>query len=347
MADSTENKTNTSASPLRRFAPHVIAVLALLSLFVVSTLLWLEMKSRFPVLEPGAYFGTISGILEKEHESLHFYVERPPQGDDLFFCILRPGWKPQMVSAMVRSGSPESNWLLPVTVINDEAKLKFIGARAGPGEYTGNVSDAQHKTEGTWTLNRIDNLSSAAATDSDAEDLKLWLRARADLADIDRAIAEAEQKVPEQKADIEKLQEFISERGKAQASSDAKYKTAQDELALTKAIFVERREKLQKLQERIEISQRSSAGGKLVMLARESLERDARWAESMLRTSGTETVAGLDLAVEQGQKILALKREIELEKNTMFRLRFGDDGRGNTIPGPSIPPAPPGLEARP
>ena len=311
----------TSRAAVRKFLPHIIAVLALLSLLIVSTLLWMEIKRRFPVLETGGYFGTLHGVFSEEDEPTHIYVERLPQGDDLFFCVLREGWKPQIVSAVMRSGGSESEWLLPVTVVGENAKLKFIGTHVGPGAYQGSVSDLVTNTEGTWTLESVQDLSTGVSA-ADQEELRLWLRKRAEISEVELKIKEFEARVPQQKADIDKLTDFISERGQVQASADAKFKNAKDELSQTKKELDERRATLRKLQERIEISQRISPGGKLAALARESLERDARWSESLLRTSGAETVTGLDAAVERGEKILQLKRDIEFEKNSIFQLKF-------------------------
>ncbi|MBN8548816.1 MAG: hypothetical protein J0M12_05840 [Deltaproteobacteria bacterium] len=310
-----------TASRLRKFLPHIVAVLALLSLLVVSTLLWLEIKRRFPVLEPGGYYGTLRGVLDESEGPLHFYVERQPQGDDLFFCVLNEGWKPQVVSAVIRSGGSDSGWLLPVTVVGEKAKLKFIGTRIGPGEYQGTVSDMSSSAEGSWTLHAVQD-SPAAISASDEEELRLWLRKRAELTEVERKIKEFEARVPQQKADIEKVTEFISERGQVQASSDAQLKSAKDEQSQVRKDLDAAQDRLRRLQERIEISQRISPSGKLAALGRESLERDARWAESLLRTSGAETVTGLDDAVVRGQKILEMKREIELEKNTIFKLTY-------------------------
>lgn len=332
MTDQQKSNSADGKTAVRRFLPHIVAVLALISLLIVSTLLWLEIKRRFPMLEPGGYFGVIQGAFPDQDEQLRFYVERPPEGDDLFFCILKDGWKPQIVSAVMRSGDSDNGWLLPVTVVGERAKLKFIGARTGPGSYRGSVTNLADAAEGAWTLDAVKD-SPSVMSPNDVDDLRLWLRKRAELAEVEAAIREAEARVPQQKADIEKLTEFISERGQVQASADAKFRSAKDELAHTKRELEERQDRLRKLQERIEISQRVSPSGKLAMLSRESLERDARWAESILRTSGAETVAGLDVAVERGEKVIALKREIEFEKNSIFRLRFGAPGAAAPLPG--------------
>lgn len=315
-----ESSASESAarSKVRQFWPHVVAGIALLSLLVVTTLLWLEIKRRFPVLEPGGYYGSITGIFHESEEAIPFYVERTPDSEDLFFCVLRSGWKPQMVSAVIRSGKADSGWLLPITVSGEQYRLKFIGARTGPGEYRGTVTNADSPNEGQWRLAAV---KAAVAAPTGDEDLKLWLRQRSELQDLDNQIKEAEERVPKQKADIERLSGFISERGQVQANTEVKLASAQDILSTTKRDLVERRDKLEKLREHVEIAQRASPAGKLVLLARESLDRDARWAESLLRTSGAETVAGLDVAVEKGKQIQELKRQIELERNWIFVLK--------------------------
>ncbi len=341
MVTSDSNSTS-KASALRRYFPHVVACLALVSLLVVSTLLWMEMKRRFPVVEPGGYFGSMQGVLSETGEKVPFYVERPAQSDDLFFAILRPGWKPQVVSAVIRDNSSQGQgWLLPVTVVGESGKLKFIGSHTGPGSYQGTVTEMTTGAEGRWSLGAVEVLSADAKND---QELLLWLRRRADLFDIEAQIKDAEGRVPQQKSDIEKLSTFISEREQVQASADSKLSAAQDELAAARREVAERRTKLAKLQERIEIAQRLSPAGRLVTLARESLERDARWAESLLRTAGAETVPGLERAVERGQEISQIKREIELERNLIFKLRypesvgsFGLSGSTTTVPAQEAP----------
>lgn len=303
----------------KRFMPHAVAVLALICLMIVSTLLWLEMKRRFPVLEPGGYFGTAHGVLG-ESQDVAIYVERPPRSDDLLFCVLREGFRPQVVSAVIRDAENDGQgWLLPVTVVGEGAKLKFIGARIGPNAYQGTVVNLDSDAEGTWSLRGVETFDADLKND---QELLLWLRRRVDLAEIERQIHEAETRIPQQKADIEKLTNFISEREQVRESADTKLVAAQDERSVIRQALKEKRDKLARLQERIEIAQRLSPQGKLVTLSRESLERDARWAESLLRTAGAETVPGLDRAVERAEKIAALKREIELEKNLIFKLRY-------------------------
>lgn len=299
----------------------MVAVLALVSLAIVSALLWLEVKRRFPILDPGGYYGSIHGVLKGEGEPTHFYVERLPEGDDLLFFVLRKGWQPQVASAVIRSEGEDSGWLLPVTVVGEEAKLKFIGARTGPQSYRGTVVDVERNIEGSWELHAVRSVDEREAGQPE---IAMWLRQRAELNEIERQIQEAERIVPRQKDDIEKLSQFISERGQVRASAEVKLSSASDELTKAKQELRARQEDLRKLQERIDISRRVSPAGKLVFLARESLDRDARWAESLLRTSQAETTTGLDAAVAKAERIDAVKREIELEKNKIFLLRYPD-----------------------
>jgi hypothetical protein len=311
----------SATAKIRRFFPHVVAVLALVCLAIVSTLLWLEVKRRFPVLDPGGYYGSIHGVLRGEAQPTHFYVERLPEGDDLLFFVLRKGWQPQVASAVIRSEGEDSGWLLPITVVGAEAKLKFIGARTGPQSYRGTVIDTERDLEGSWELHAV---RTVAKGESGEPELAMLLRQRAELNELERQIQEAEQVVPRQKDDIEKLSQFISERGQVRASAEVKLSSVSDELTKAKQELRARQEQVRKLQERIDISQRVSPAGKLVFLARESLDRDARWAESLLRTSQAETTTGLDAAVAKAERIDAVKREIELEKNKIFLLRYPD-----------------------
>jgi len=50
-----------------RGLPHVIAVLSIGLLSLVSFLLWLELRRRFPVIEAGSYFGSIEGVFSSSN----------------------------------------------------------------------------------------------------------------------------------------------------------------------------------------------------------------------------------------------------------------------------------------
>ena len=305
---------------------YVVLLVLLAGLLVVSYLLWHEWSQRFPLLAPGAYMGSLFGALGAEADgrspgAVNFYVEKAERSDDLLFVVLRAGWKPQIVSGIAAGSSAE---ILPVVLTGEDGKYTFTGTRAGPDSYAGRFWSAQRK--GGWKLVRIpaEGLSPDAQS---LKELKLRLLLRDELAEVEAKILEAETAVPAQRKEIERLTAFVTEGDRLRAKANEKYAAVHAELRQTQQTLKERRDEARKLTETLRISQKLPGSGKLVALARESLEREGRWIDSMLKSSHSRTPEDVEEALARGEKILAIKREIAAEKGKIEALERGE-GQG-------------------
>lgn|GEM_PF-1671778 len=318
-------KAGVQAEPpfYRRWFPHLVAVLALLALIVMSCLFWLEVSKRFPRIEAGSYVGNIIGAgLSDKQRPVKFYVERAPGGEDLFFAILKPGWTPQVVSSVVSSaGRLQSQWLLPITVQGPEGKLRFIGTTVGPFRYGGAVTNLDTGREGEWSL-RVIHAVPSATDDVDGTEIRLWLLLWAELQDVEAKIAAAEAKVPEQRAEIEKLTNLLTEGVQLKIKSNEKFIQAKEDLQRVKEQLEIKREQAKRLEASIEVSQRVTGMGRLVSLARESLEREWRWADSMLRAGVKDQSEDLKAAIERAERITALKKEIARQREALRQAAY-------------------------
>jgi hypothetical protein len=166
-------------------------------------------------------------------------------------------------------------------------------------------------------------------------EIQLWLRLKAELADVDEQIQAAEAKVPEQRKEIEKLTEFITEGNNLRARADEKYRNVRAELDRRKEVLKAKQAEAKDLEKKIVLSHSVTPMGKLVSLSRASLEREARWIDSLLRTGPVETNEDLDLAVDRGKSVLSLKGQIEQERERIYNLRMAQPGVG----GAAAPPA--------
>lgn len=315
------HETHHAVLKRRVSAVQGVAALLLFGLIIVSTLWLRERRQRFPALSPGEYLGQIYGISENEpNEGIRLYVDRDPGRDDLLFVLLAPGWEPKYVQT-VAEGEDQNNaeWLLPVTVAESKGKLKFIGQMTADGEFTGSVYDIENGKEGSWGLRRIsESLSKAIAID--VVDTRLWLMLRSELRGLDAEIDKARTIVPEQRREIEKLTNFITEKSQLKTNADQKYEAEQAASRKISADFQKKHEEVDKLRKQIDLSQKLTGMGKLVALSRESLDRENRWLQSMLRSSVGDDSSELDEAVKRGERILDLRRQIEIENEKIYSL---------------------------
>lgn len=305
----------------RRWAPHLLAIAALVALVVISCLFWLEVSKRFPRVAAGSYVGKISGAgLGSKDREVKFYVERAPGSEDLFFVIMEPGWVPQVVSAVVGSTARmQSEWLLPVIVQGPSARLKFTGTTVGPGQYNGALVNLDSAQEGEWSLRALQE-EPPLATAADSAMIRLWLLLQSELSDVEEKIAQAAQEIPLQKEEIERLTNLLTEGQELKSRANEKYALARDELHRALEELENRRQEAKRLEASFEVSQRVTAEGRLVSLARESLEREWRWVDSMLRAGVKDQSEDLQAAIDKGQKIFDLKQQLELEKEALQRL---------------------------
>lgn len=301
--------------PHMRFSvPYLLLAAAFVALLFVLVSPWLRSNQRFPTLPPGAYVGTIRGL---ESSTIPIYVRRAVGQDDVLFTGFSEGWKPQVLSAMVRAGD---EWELPLIVHGPAGTWQLVGKESEPLRYSGKISATQGAVSGTWEL--YPAVDVPVSLNSEVGDFRLLLSLRGELEEAELARKQAEESYTSQKTALDSLLSFMNDKGAMQASVEEKFKLAQAEFAGLRANLEQRLKAVSQAEEQLQVAQRVTAAGKLVALGRESLEREARWAETMLRTSSESVTEGLGEAVARGREILEIKRQIEGEKNAIFRLKF-------------------------
>ncbi len=305
----------TSPRPRSRI-PLIVSAVALVVLVVMSFLLWLEISKRFPKFPTGLYAGEITGLWP---EQTRVYLEQLPKNLEMLVVVLRDGWKPQIiVGALAGSRTDLGEELLPIQIGSKTDTLQFIGEAKGTRFFFGKVSD-RLGNQGEWYMRPVDKEQELPAEPSLAS-LRLWLLLKAEIQDVDSQIKSAEAKVPTQRAEIEKLTGFITEGERLKNKAGEKLNAVKEELKAQQELQRKKQEEAKRVEETLVVSQKVSGQGKLVALSRESLEREGRWVDSMLRTGGVSMNRELSIAVEKAEKISALQREIALEKKRLEEL---------------------------
>jgi hypothetical protein len=305
-----------------------VAIGALLLLAAVTFLLWLEMEKRFPAVEPASYYGTIEGVFAAPDKGpSRLYVERQTGNDDMVVVVIRPGWSPQVVSMAARDGRAGArHWMLPLTLQGPDGTLSLIGSSGARGEYLGGVVNLDTGQEGTWRITRIQNETAAASKDGAEE--KLWLSLKYELVEVEEQIAALEKQVPIQKAEIDKLTGFITEGERLKSSADEKFLKVKDQLREAQIELKQHQEEARKLENQLELAQRFTGMGRLVSLSRESLEREGRWIDSILRGDIVSSQSEVERGVARAEAVQRVKRDIEKLRRQMSASQAESGGGG-------------------
>lgn len=298
----------------------IVIIVNLVVIGAIATVFFLREPEYFPRLEAGKYIGELNNAFSgKQAKSVKIYVEAKQQQDEMLFVVMQKGWLPQTVASILAgSKKHESDRILPVMIIGPEGKLKLWGGSKTDSGYTGEIENLQSGTIGTWKLSRIENDNTTMSTSVD--DLKHWLLLKHELSTVEYKIMGYEKEVPKQKADIEKLNSVITEGEGLRTKGKEKYQVVNNELNLAKDKLQKQRNQAQQLEEKFALARRVSDAGRLVSLARESLEREWRWTDSMLHSNVNNGDAEFERAVERADKITRLKSEIEAEKQKILAL---------------------------
>lgn len=299
----------------RSYRPHIAAVVVLGVLALVTSVLWLEQRERFPLPRVGSYYGLISGL---ESEPIPFFLERAPHDDNLLVVVLRAGWQPHVATPIVRDGAAQSS-LLPLTVVGPDTRLRFIGSAIGEGIYAGTVETVGEgeKRSGTWLLDGL------TLEQSSHEQLASMLALHAELQEVEQRVRLAEAELPRVQAEVDRLTDFITEGHTLRSRAEEKFASLARELAEAQAEVRQQQSTVATLERQITLAQKVTPMGKLVSLARESLEREARWADAVLKSAALETDPEIQALIAQGERIAALEREIERERGLVQALQYG------------------------
>ena len=308
----------------RRKVTYTIGGVLLIALISVSLLLSRELSLRFPHLDPGSYLGVLRP--SSGGEPLKFYVERATQGQDILLVMFGSGWEPQLISGVLANAGDPNSELLPIGISGGGKNLTLTGASSAPHRYEGSYSlvreENHSREEGHWELSDIGSVPQELS-EADKKEVQLWLLLRDELSETEEKVRSLESKVPAQRAEIDKLTVFITEGERLKTRANEKFTLLSKELSEAKDAFARKQEEAQKLQDTLTIAQKVSGMGRLVSLSRESLERESRWIDSMVRTGTTQSPEDLEAAYERAERIILLKRDINKEKARIDDLLHG------------------------
>ena len=319
-----------SGTSLGRWIPHGIAATVLIILAALSCLFFRDVKKRFPFIPPGAYLGAMNWDLSgSANRPLRFYLESEAQGEAFLVVVFRKNWAPLHITSVVSASSQRgARQLIPLVLSGPDGRWELTGKQIDADRFAGELKDLDDGQAGNWTLGSIVRAEPADSVAS--SDLRLRLLLKSELGNIEQMIKKAEKDVLAQREEIEKLTELLVEGEKLKGKANEKYKAAVAQLNEQELTRAARQEAARKLEASFDISQRVTPMGKLAVLSRESLEREWRWVDSMLRSHVEERSDEFSRAVENGARVSQLREAIALEQARIDQLRLAQeegDGR--------------------
>lgn len=306
---------------------HLLGLLGFLSLAMVTGLLWIELRDRFPVVQPGKYIGTYSGLAESSDAVSPFYIERRHGSDRFLFVVMKDGWEPSLVS--IYGGDEQKTWVPSVVIEGPDATLQFSGSMSSPGIFVGRVHNLSSGEQGLWEL-RVANLQKSVESESDVAERRAWVSRKYDLYQVEQQIDASELRIPNQEKRITELTKFITEGKNLKEQAAEKFRGVRAELKEAKGRLASKRSQAQGLEAKLKLSQRVTQMGELVSLARDSMERENRWIDTMINSSLKEdSIAKLGRESRRGESVLRIRNQILDEREKILRLErylAGDTG---------------------
>ena len=311
-----------------RSAPHILSVLGIAFVLLVTSWIWVQVRQRFPRLPQGFYAGQIIPPVEVDGtapQPVQFIVESTA-GGEYYIAINSDDWTPQLTTYVERGDSGYGDWVHPIMIQNDDSRLRFTGTPQGDGRYSGDVEFLPGDESGSWTLHELD-LIPHSNWRMDDDELAHWLRLSTELRDSARKVVASKQEFEAQEAEIDKLSNFITDADSLKQRAEDRFQKVKGEYTELKTKVEALRAQTVQLKNQVALAQRVTQQGTLVSLARESLDRESRWVDSMFRsevgTSGQDFVSG----VRHGEKIIALREQIAIEREKIANLRLIQERR--------------------
>jgi len=282
----------------------VIFVMSCMALVVVGVLLWRDMTRAFPEIAPGKYVGMIRP--HERGEALVLYVQRDADAPMVAVALGSPGTSAQKVPIK----DPLGGTRLPLIITGQDLRLRLTGDRRDERRYEGEYFDPIRDRHGKWYLDRIDSDSDIDREDGD---LREWIGMVKELHNIEAAIELVKRKYDAQKNKIDKLSRYVVDEGALKQTASSRLSDTSSALDSLKTDVEKLQVDLDTTMRNADLSQRISPKGRLVILSRESLQRESRWIEITLKLLAPETAPGFEEQLERARRVKAIQDQIEAE----------------------------------
>jgi hypothetical protein len=295
-----------SAGALRVSLLIALSVSAAVVAYVVSV-----NRQGFPRLDEGSYAGSLRW--PEQDKEVKIYVEQSADRQGMLFLAFESNWVPQFVDLV----TVKDRMAQAVYLKSPFGDLRLTGKRLGEAhEYVGVIRGEQGLAKGDWSLHGLQK----APLLYDREQLRHWLLLMAESWSVEDRLADSRNQIARRQQDISELEALIDDQEKLKSKTEDELKEARKEYLKAQEEFSQLADKAEGLAKQFHLARRVTPMGRLVALARETLERENRWISSMLRTDMGGRSGVLDDELKKGERIMSLKHAIAQEKARIFEL---------------------------
>jgi hypothetical protein len=300
---------------ISRKTSFLLATFGLALVIACGTLFFLRFNQHFPLIQSGAYIGELSGLeFEQSQSKLRFYLEKPKDAKPLLVAFLTEEAEVQLVEE--HFGQPGQKRSKPLTLRTKEGSIHLVGAKVSDSHYSGTFS--LNGQQGRWSMRA---LKEAPVYDLNSPDFLNRARIADRMNSVFESINEQERAIilaTQRKSEIESL---ISDKDALRQRSAAHYQQELENMASLELHYNSLRQQVAELKSQVELARNVTSKGRLVSLARESLDRENRWLETMLKSEPSAEYLRQQEATLRAREILEINRNIAYERQRIIELR--------------------------
>ncbi|NMC63301.1 MAG: hypothetical protein GYA55_09050 [SAR324 cluster bacterium] len=305
----------TDPNKSRRKNRHPLLISLLICVGVILISIFSFKKSNFPILQIGFYTGKIESL---NGNSIPLFAMRDKAGRKMLIWPLEKGWKASIVPVDVPAGSEEKS-IDAISIKRQGEEFLLSGNESSKGRYEGAVGSSSKKAVGHWTLHLLDSNLIRTYENTETSDIN-WLALKTELDEIEAKLALSEKRIPEQQKEIEKLMSYIDEKESLKANAEKKYNDEKMRAEKLKEALVQKQSEMERLEQKVRLAYKVTEMGKLVSLARESLEKDKAWIQIMLGHNVETETPEFQEAYNKAKRIVTLKRQLAEEQERIYAL---------------------------
>jgi len=295
---------------------RLITIAAIIILSAIIYPFFTRGDRAFPDLSQGEFAGilTYNPSPKESARVLPWYVSQQGESRELSLFIGEQDTKAQQATYGDSSGLSSA---VPLIVEGEISRLKLVGHRAGDNSFEGTFTDTNSNKTGVWKLDRLSLSSLPAPVEADVQ---AWGLVWKEYHDLGVELNVVQGKVAEQRAKADKLIRVAVDDDALRKKADSRFDNAAVTLQDARRSMEDLQVKLGAVDREITLAQRVAPRGRLVLLARESIEREARWIEQSLNMGTPDGAPGFAEAYERAQRVQSLKEAIAAERRRVDQL---------------------------
>jgi hypothetical protein len=286
------------------------AIVALL-LLVTGGVLLSGFREAFPLMRPGLYVGTLESL--SNSTAVPWAIEVSPGGSDVSVAV--GDARVPALHTVVSAGT--KNTRLPLIVGGSERRLRITGREAGEGKFEGEYSDEVTSDRGKWHLQVV---VIKPYENGRERDLKGWAITWRALRAVEQKIEEAQGTFDGDGAKLDSLRRSADGLKDSGESNNEGRSTGAPSLEAIRGNIAVKKSELAAILNTLDISERVSAEGRLVEMSRESIQREGRWIEKVLKLTAPDVSEGFEVDYERARAVKALQDQIADERGLIRNL---------------------------